>query len=386
MDVSPADIKEALSEVEDPRIGDDIVSLDLVNSITVEDDTAHISVAFNSPYAPTEMDLGTEIREVIADLGLEPEVSADVTAKQGFDKEIFPNIRNVVAVASGKGGVGKTTVAANLAAGFDKLGARVGLLDADIHGPNVPRILPVDGEPQVTPDEERLIPPESDGVKVMSMGFLVKNQDDPAVMRGPMVNNVMTHFLENVEWGTLDYLVVDLPPGTGDASLDLLQSLPVSGAAIVTTPQQMSLDDARKGLRLFEKHDAPIMGVVENMSSFHCPTCDDTHDPFGSKGAEVIAEDYNVDLLGKLPIHEDFGADGTEAPVIKDEASAAYGPAIDLIEEMADRVGELNRRKVAGRMESVEAGSAFEGQPSGTAQVTSQPNGPGHGQGPGPGR
>ncbi len=382
MDVSPADIEEALGEVEDPRIGDDIVSLDLVNSIAIEDDTARISLAFNSPFAPSEMELGQEIRSVIKDLGLEPELNASVTAEQGFDEEIFPNIRNVIAVASGKGGVGKTTVAANLAAGLDALGARVGLLDADIHGPNVPRILPVEEEPKVTPDEERMIPPDSDGVKVMSMGFLIKNQDDPAIMRGPMVNNVMTHFLENVEWGTLDYLVVDLPPGTGDASLDLLQSLPVAGAAIVTTPQQMSLDDARKGLRLFEKHDAPILGIVENMSAFHCPTCDDTHDPFGSEGAEAIVEDYNVELLGKLPIHEDFGADGTEAPVVKDETSTAHGPARELIEEIADRISEVNRRKVAGRMESVDAGSAFEGQPSGTAQVTSDP---GHGQGP-PGR
>ncbi|PSP27691.1 MRP family ATP-binding protein [Halobacteriales archaeon QH_2_65_14] len=352
MDVSPAELKERLSEVEDPRIGDDIVSLDLVNSVAIEDGTARISLSFNSPFAPGEMDIGNEIRAVVQDAGLEPELQADVGEEQGFDEEVFPNIRNVVAVASGKGGVGKTTVAANLAAGLDQLGARVGLLDADIHGPNVPRILPVADEPQVTPEEERLIPPKSDGVKVMSMGFLIKNQDDPAIMRGPMVNNVMTHFLENVEWGTLDYLVVDLPPGTGDASLDLLQSLPVTGVAIVTTPQQMALDDARKGLRLFEKHDAPVLGIVENMSSFHCPSCGDSHDPFGSEGAEKIAEDYDVELLGKLPIHEDYGSDGTTDPVVK---------------------------------QTIESGSAFEDQPAGTAQVTSDP-GPGQGPGAGSGR
>lgn len=383
MDVSPADVEDALREVEDPRIGEDIVSLGLINSIAIEDDTVDISLAFNSPYAPAEMELGQEIRSVIADLGLDLELNADVSAEQGFDDEVFPTIRNVVAVASGKGGVGKTTVAANLAAGLDALGARVGLLDADIHGPNVPRILPVAEEPKVTPDEERLVPPKSDGVKVMSMGFLIKNQDDPAIMRGPMVNNVMTHFLENVEWGTLDYLVVDLPPGTGDASLDLLQSLPVAGVAIVTTPQQMALDDARKGLRLFEKHDAPILGIVENMSAFHCPTCEDTHDPFGSEGAETIAKDYNVDVLGKLPIHADFGADGTDMPVVKDEESTAYETTREVMEEIADRIGEVNRRKVAGKMETVTAGSAFEGQPSGTAQITSDP---GQGQGRGQGR
>ena len=385
MDVSPAELKERLSEVEDPRIGDDIVSLDLVNSVAIEDGTARISLSFNSPFAPSEMDIGNEIRAVVQDAGLEPELHADVGEEQGFDEEVFPNIRNVVAVASGKGGVGKTTVAANLAAGLDQLGARVGLLDADIHGPNVPRILPVADEPKVTPEEERLIPPKSDGVKVMSMGFLIKNQDDPAIMRGPMVNNVMTHFLENVEWGTLDYLVVDLPPGTGDASLDLLQSLPVTGVAIVTTPQQMALDDARKGLRLFEKHDAPVLGIVENMSSFHCPSCGDSHDPFGSEGAEKIAEDYDVELLGKLPIHEDYGSDGTTDPVVKDATSSVNEPTVDLIEEMADRIGEVNRRRVAGRLQTIESGSAFEDQPAGTAQVTSDP-GPGQGPGAGPGR
>jgi ATP-binding protein involved in chromosome partitioning len=389
MTVSESELVDRLREVEDPRIGEDIVSLDLVNGISIDGDTAAISLAFNSPYAPAEMELGNEIREVISDAGLETQLQADVTEEQGFDEEIFPNIRNVVAVASGKGGVGKTTVAANLAAGLDQLGARVGLLDADIHGPNVPRILPVEEEPKVTPDEERLIPPESDGVKVMSMGFLIKNQDDPAIMRGPMVNNVMTHFLENVEWGTLDYLVVDLPPGTGDASLDLLQSLPVTGAAIVTTPQQMSLDDARKGLRLFDKHDAPVLGIVENMSSFHCPSCGDSHDPFGDEGAEAIAEDYDIDLLGKLPIHPDYGADGTSDPVVKLGESEVNDPTVNLIEEMADRIGEVNRRRVAGKLDTIDSGSAFEDQPSGTAHVTSDPSqgqGPGPGPGPGPGR
>jgi ATP-binding protein involved in chromosome partitioning len=369
MTITESELRERLAEIEDPLIGDDIVSLGLVNDVTIEGDRAGISVAFNTPYAPAEMDLGTEIREVVTEAGLEPRIDAAVTAEQGFDQEVFPNIRNVVAVASGKGGVGKTTVAANLAAGLDRLGARVGLLDADIHGPNVPRMLPVEDEPQVTGNEERLVPAVSDGVKLMSMGFLIKNQDDPAVLRGPMVNNVMTHFLENVEWGTLDYLVVDLPPGTGDASLDLLQSLPVTGVAIVTTPQQMAVDDARKGLRLFEKHNAPVLGLVENMSTFRCSNCGDTHNPFGEDGAAVIAEDYDVEILGSLPIHTDYGADGTEAPVIKNEASPVHGVTADLVERTTDRVGEVNRRRPDDRLQSVDASSAFGDQPSGTARL-----------------
>jgi ATP-binding protein involved in chromosome partitioning len=369
MTVTESELRERLAAVEDPLIGDDIVSLGLINDITIRGGTAGISVAFNSPYAPAEMELGTEIREVVTEAGLEPRLDAGVTAEQGFDQEVLPNIRNVVAVASGKGGVGKTTVAANLAAGLDRLGARVGLLDADIHGPNVPRTLPVDTEPQIAGNEERLVPAVSDGVKIMSMGFLVENRDDPAILRGPMVNNVMTHFLENVEWGTLDYLVVDLPPGTGDASLDLLQSLPVTGVAIVTTPQQMAVDDARKGLRLFEKHDAPVLGLVENMSQFHCPSCGDTHDPFGDRGAEIIADDYDVETLGSLPIHSDYGADGTEAPVVKNESSPVHGVTADLVERTADRIGEVNRRRPDDRLESVDGSSAFGDQPSGTARL-----------------
>jgi len=380
MSITEAELTERLGDIEEPLIGDDIVSLDLVTDVRISGDTANISVAFNSPYAPTEMELGSKIRDVATEAGLDPELHADVSDQDWYDNEIFPNIRNVVAVASGKGGVGKTTVAATLAAGLDRMGARVGLLDADIHGPNVPRVLPVDEEPSVTPDEERLIPGVSDGVKIMSMGFLIKNKDDPAILRGPMVNNVMTHFLENVEWGNLDYLVVDLPPGTGDASLDLLQSLPVTGAAIVTTPQQMAVDDARKGLRLFDKHDTPLLGLVENMSTFHCPSCGDRHDPFGEGGAADIVDDYGVELLGSLPIHADYGADGTEAPVIKNEESPVHEPTEQLVEQIADRIGEINRRKVAGELDPIDAGSAFDDQPAGTARITS--NQGGRGQGP----
>ena len=373
-----AEVSERLSEIEDPMIGEDIVSLGLVRDIEIEGDTAKLSLAINSPFAPAEMEIGEQIREVLGEEGLEADLHANVEGMEGFDDEVFPNIRNVIAVASGKGGVGKTTVAANLAAGLDKLGARVGLLDADIHGPNVPRILPIDEDPGVLADEERMVPGVSDGVKIISMDFLTKNQDDPTIMRGPMVNNVMTNFLENVEWGTLDYLVVDLPPGTGDASLDLLQTLPVAGAVIVTTPQQMAVDDARKGLRLFEKHDTPVLGIVENMSQFHCANCGDTHDPFGSGGAEKIAEDYGVENLGSLPIHEDYGADGTTDPVVKNEESAVNDSAVELIETIADRIGEVNRRKAAGILDTIDKGSAFGEQPSGKAKLGAKE--PGSGQ------
>ncbi len=346
MTVTESELMDRLAEVEDPQVGDDIVSMNLVNDVEIDGEDATLSLAFNTPYSPAEMELGDRIREAVTELGLEPSLRAQVDADHGFDVEVLPSVRNVIAVASGKGGVGKTTVAANLAAGLNDLGARVGLLDADIHGPNVPTILPPDGEPGVTPDGE-MVPARSGGVMVMSMGQLTRESDDPAILRGPMVNNVMMKFFNDVEWGRLDYLIIDLPPGTGDASLNLLQSIPVTGTVIVTTPQEMAVADARKGLRMFEEHDAPILGLVENMSSFHCPSCGDEHDPFGRGGAEEITEDYGVSLLGTLPIHPDFGTEDRDAPVIRDEESDIRAIVQGLVEDIADRIGEMNRQRVA---------------------------------------
>jgi len=340
------ELLERLETIEDPDLGEDIVSLGLVNHVRVADGTATVSLAFNAPYAPTEVDLGERIREAVLDCGLEPEVTARVGADQGFDEVVLPNVRNVVAVASGKGGVGKTTVAGNLAAGLHDRGARVGILDADVHGPNVPRVLPVDGEPGVTPNDE-LVPPRSEGVMVMSMRFLTEHADDPAILRGPMVNNVMSKFLRGVEWGRLDYLIVDLPPGTGDASLDLLQTMPVTGALIVSTPQRMSLDDARKGIRMFEEHHVPILGVVENMATFRCPNCEDDHEVFGNEGTAPLREDHDVPLAGRLPLHPDFGADGTERPVVREPDSDVHEVTSELVGTVADRISEANRRTVA---------------------------------------
>ncbi|WP_255171557.1 Mrp/NBP35 family ATP-binding protein [Natrononativus amylolyticus] len=346
MTPTESELRQRLTAVDDPLNDDDIVSLGLVNDVTITDDTARISLAFNTPYAPAEMEIGTRIREVVSGMGLEPDLRAHAGREHGFDEEIMPRVRNIIAVSSGKGGVGKTTVAANLAAGLERQGAHVGILDADIHGPNVPRILPIEGEPGVTPEEE-LVPPRSGGVRVMSMGFLTENADDPALLRGPMVNNIMTKFLDGVEWGRLDYLIVDLPPGTGDTALDLLQTMPVTGAVIVTTPQQMAVDDTRKGLRMFQKHHTPVLGVVENMSTFHCPSCEDEHDLFGRDGGEDISADYDVPLLGTLPLHPDFGADGTDGPAVKNDDSPIQETIVDLVDGVSDRIGEINRRRVA---------------------------------------
>jgi ATP-binding protein involved in chromosome partitioning len=346
MTVSEHELETRLSTVEDPIIGDDIRSLNLVNEVVIEDGTATISLAVNAPYAPAEIEIGNTIRDVIEDAGLDPEIRAHVGEQHGFDEEVFPMVRNVIAVASGKGGVGKTTVAANLAAGIHELGARVGILDADIHGPNVPTLLPPDGNPGMTPNEE-IVPPRSDGVMVMSADLLMPDDDEPAILRGPMVNNVMMEFIQEVEWGRLDYLIVDLPPGTGDASLNLLQTLPVAGVVIVTTPQEMAVADARKGLTLFERHETPVLSIVENMSSFQCPTCGDSHDVFGTGGGEEMAGDFDVPVLSRLPIHPDFDTGRIDGPVVRDDESPLQADLIDLVETTVDRIGEVNRRRVA---------------------------------------
>ncbi|WP_424018749.1 P-loop NTPase [Halorientalis pallida] len=346
MPITETALEDRLADVEDPQNDDDIVSMGLVNDIEIDGDTASVSLAFNAPYSPAEIEIGNEIRDTVEDAGLEPELTARVSEDHGFDESVLPGVKNVVAVASGKGGVGKTTVAANLAAGLNDRGARVGILDADVHGPNVPRILPTEDEPGVTPNED-IVPPRSDGVMVMSTDHLMPDNDDPAILRGPMVNNVMMKFIDEVQWGRLDYLVVDLPPGTGDASLNLLQTLPVAGVVIVTTPQEMAVADARKGLRLFEEHDTPVLGVVENMSGYHCPNCEDTHEVFGSGGADEIGDDYDVPVLSKLPVHPDFDSAGADGPTIRDDDSAIQDDLFAFVDSVSDRIGAINRRTVA---------------------------------------
>ncbi len=342
-----SELLERFREIEDPLNGEDIVTMDLIDRVEVVDGEAHVDVVFNTPFAPAEVELGRQIRAAVESAGYEAKLSATAGAEHGFDESVLPEVRNVIAVASGKGGVGKTTVAANLAAGLAAKGARVGMLDADIHGPNAPHALGVEEEPGVDPQTDQLVPPEAEGVKVMSMAFMLEDPDDPAIMRGPIVNKVMNHFLENVTWGQLDYLVVDLPPGTGDASLDLLQTLPVAGTVLVTTPQRMALDDARKGLQLFRKHDTPIVGIVENMGSFKCPSCGDEHDLYAGPGAVEICEDFDVAHLGTIPTHPDFSAEGDAGPVVRMEDSPVRGPMEDVVDRAADNLGALNRQRVA---------------------------------------
>jgi ATP-binding protein involved in chromosome partitioning len=344
------EVRSRLATVEDPDFGDDIVSLGLVNAIDVTDESIKLSLALGAPYAPTETRIAEAVRDELADTDRPIELTAAMPAALRTDEEVLPNIQNIVAVASGKGGVGKSTVSVNLAAGLAERGARVGLFDADIYGPNVPRMVDSDTGPETT-DDQTLYPPEQFGMKLMSMDFLV-GDDDPVIWRGPMVHKVLTQLVEDVEWGSLDYLVVDLPPGTGDTQLTVLQTLPLTGAVIVTTPQQVAIDDARKGLRMFGEHETPVLGIAENMSSFRCPDCGGTHDIFGAGGGETFADEENLPFLGAIPLDPAIraGGDGGE-PVVRDETGA--GEAFrTMTANVADNVGVIRRQQVRSHANS----------------------------------
>ncbi|WP_435067041.1 Mrp/NBP35 family ATP-binding protein [Haloplanus sp. C73] len=337
-----ADVRAVLGRVEDPDLGDDIVSLGLVNAVAVEDGVAKVSLALGAPYAPTERDIATDVREALAEAGLE----AELTAKQPTalrDDDVLPGVKNIVAVASGKGGVGKSTVAVNLAAGLSKLGARVGLFDTDVYGPNVPQMLGSEESPTTTEDDT-IIPPERHGVKHISMGYLV-GEDDPVIWRGPMVHQVLTQLVDDVEWGELDYLVLDLPPGTGDTQLTILQTLPLTGAVIVTTPEEVAIDDARKGVEMFGRHDTNVLGLVENMSSFVCPDCGSQHDVFGSGGGQALAEATDVPYLGGVPLDPEIRTGGEPMVLTDDNATADAFRVVT--EDVANHVGIVNRRRVS---------------------------------------
>ena len=345
--MNPDDVRSLLSSIDDPDLDDDIVSLGLVNAIDVDDDLIRISLALGAPYAPHESAIADNVRAALAETDREIELTAAMPAGLQTDEEVLPNIQNIIAVASGKGGVGKSTISVNLAAGLAERGARVGLFDTDIYGPNVPRMVDSDEAPNAT-EEKTLIPPERYGMKLMSMDFLV-GPDDPVIWRGPMVHQLLTQLVEDVEWGELDYLVLDLPPGTGDTQLTVLQTLPLTGAVIVTTPQAVAIDDARKGLEMFGKHDTPVLGIVENMSSFRCPDCGSTHEIFGTGGGEAFAADNDLPFLGSLPLDPSVRTGGDSGrPVVLDDGDTADAFRV-MTENTADMAGVVRRRRAADR-------------------------------------
>lgn len=303
-------VMAALSKVQEPELHKDLVTLNMIRDVVIEGDQVRFTVMLTTPACPLRSQIEREARQAVERLpgvsAVEVKLDANVPADGRSRGLLELPIRNAIAVASGKGGVGKSTVAVNLAVILAQTGARVGLLDADIYGPNVPTMMGVEKLP--SPRNGKLIPAEAYGVKIMSIGFLVK-PEQPLIWRGPMLHSAIRQFLTDVDWGELDYLVVDLPPGTGDAALSLAQSLPLSGGVIVTLPQQVSLDDARRGLEMFRQLDVPIFGVVENMSYLELPDGSQM-DIFGSGGGRKLADESGVPYIGAIPMDPAVRAGG----------------------------------------------------------------------------
>ncbi len=342
MTVSRDEVQERLQEVEDPELGEDVVSLEMVDSVTVEDD--EVTVVFDVPNQDVKEDVRLQAEEALGSLDVTVSFGWSVDEEADTSSEVVPGVESVIAVSSGKGGVGKSTFSVNLAVALAQ-DHDVGLLDADIYGPNVPRMFGETEPPQVT-KEETILPTEKYGVKVMSMGYLT-NEDSPVVWRGAMVHKALTQLLNDVEWGELDYLVVDLPPGTGDAQLTIAQTVPVTGAVIVTTPQPVSIDDSRKGVEMFRRADVDVAGVVENMSGFVCPDCGGEHEVFGAGGGEELADESDVPLLGSIPLDPGVRtASDTGEPVVLGSDSPSRDALTDVARETRERVDEIAERQL----------------------------------------
>src|SRR5436190_3260869 len=307
MGVSESAVLDALRAVRDPDLHRDIVALKFVKNLRIEDDRVSFTIELTTPACPVKDQMRDQARAAVAQLPGVSSVDLQMTARvrqalvPDLNKAPVPGVRNIIAVGAGKGGVGKTTVAVNLAVALSQAGSRVAMIDGDIYGPNVPIMLGV--QTQLTTDGKKIVPAQQYGLQLVSMAFLTQD-DSPVIWRGPMLHGVIQQFFREVAWNDVDYLIVDMPPGTGDVALSLSQSVPVAGSVVVTTPQTVSLADTRRALRMYQKLNVPPLGLIENMSHFICPTCRTESDIFGKGGGETLAHDMNVPFLGHIPIYE----------------------------------------------------------------------------------
>ncbi|MFL6497297.1 MAG: Mrp/NBP35 family ATP-binding protein [Nitrososphaera sp.] len=298
----------SLKKVVDPELHKDIVSMGMIKDLSINDGKVAFTLELTTPACPFNSEIEGDVRSAIASIGVK-DLNMRVTARVMEGRslsldELLPGVKNIIAVASGKGGVGKTTVSVNLALALASTGAKVGLLDADIYGPSVPLMLGLKASPEVV--NNKIQPPEVDGVKVISMGFFYEQSQQAGIYRGPIVSGIVKQFLTDVSWGELDYLIIDLPPGTGDAPLTIAQTIPITGILIVTTPQDVAMNVAVKAIGMFNKLNVPIVGVVENMSYLQCPHCHQEVHIFGKGGGKKISEDFNIPFVGEIPLHPEI--------------------------------------------------------------------------------
>jgi ATP-binding protein involved in chromosome partitioning len=346
-----ASVLEVLKPVEDPELRKSLVALNMIRNVAIADGTVSFTLVLTTPACPLKQFIVEECEKAVKTLPGVEAVAVEVTAETPQQKALpdrtgIAGVKNIVAISSGKGGVGKSTVAVNVAVALAQAGAKVGLIDADIYGPNAPQMLGLADTKvmvQQSPQGEVLEPAFNHGVKLVSMGFLI-DPDQPVVWRGPMLNGVIRQFLYQVAWGDLDYLIVDMPPGTGDAQLTLAQAVPMAGAVIVTTPQTVALLDSRRGLKMFQQLKVPVLGIVENMSYFVPPDLPDRqYDIFGSAGGEKTAQELEVPLLGCIPLEIPLRQGGDRGlPIVVEAPESASAKALtEIAQKIAARVSVL---------------------------------------------
>ena len=346
--VAQSQIEEALKTYIDPYLESDLVSTKTVKNITVDGDKVSIDILYGFPVEGYIKELTEKLTEKVKALDGVADVTINVAhkvASHAVQKGVnmIPGVKNIIAVASGKGGVGKSTTSVNLALALAAEGATVGILDADIYGPSQPRMLGISGQPE-SDDGKSLEPMINYGIQSMSIGYLIE-EDTPMIWRGPMVTQALEQLLKDTKWNDVDYLIIDLPPGTGDIQLTLAQKVPVTGAVIVTTPQDIALLDARKGLKMFEKVEVPVLGIVENMSIHICSECGHAEHIFGSGGGESMASDSDVDLLGALPLDMAIrvGTDEGKPTVVADPDGAVATIYRDIARRVAAKLSQKTK-------------------------------------------
>jgi ATP-binding protein involved in chromosome partitioning len=334
-----AEVLAALRTIQDPDLRRDIVSLKFVKNLAIDGGRVAFTIELTTPACPVKDQMRDQARAAVGRLPGVSSVDVQMTAQvrqavtADLSKAPVEGVRNVIAVGAGKGGVGKTTVAVNLAIALSQSGSRVAMIDGDVYGPNVPIMLGI--QTQLTTDGRRIVPAQQYGIQVVSMGFLTQD-DAPVIWRGPMLHGVIQQFFREVAWNDVDYLIVDMPPGTGDVALSLSQSVPVAGSVVVTTPQTVSLADTRRAVRMYQKLNVPTLGIVENMSYFVCPTCRTESDIFGKGGGESMAEEMGVPFLGRIPIYQPIRIGGdTGVPIVVGEPKS---PAADAFRNAAERL------------------------------------------------
>ncbi len=344
-------IKEALGNVIDPDLGKDLITLNMIEDIAIDGKKVSFTVNLTTPACPMKEEIkraciNAIVHLVDKDAIVEPNMSSKVQQSKQMEKDetdTLSGVKNIIAVASGKGGVGKSTVSVNIAVALARSGARVGIVDTDIYGPSIPTMFNVRERPNIN-TRRKLIPLEKYGVKLLSMGLLV-DQDQAVVWRGPMVSSAVKQFLNEADWGELDYLIMDLPPGTGDIQLTIVQTVPLTGAVIVSTPQDVALDDARKGVAMFRKVNVPVLGIIENMAYFTPPDAPDKkYHIFGKDGAKKLAERLEVPFLGEVPLEQSMREGGDNGkPVAADEELGISGKAIsDISQRVAQQISIRN--------------------------------------------